>query len=214
MPAPSELAPKTGHMFTGIIEATGLIRQVNAQGGNITFEVSSPLSAGFKPDQSVAHDGVCLTVESVSGDTHRVTAIRETLEKTALGAWTAGRIVNLERAMVMGARLDGHLVQGHVDARGSCLSVEDADGSWRYRFRFPEPFAPLMIEKGSICVNGISLTAFDVTEDAFSVAIIPFTYEHTNISSLRPGDAVNLEFDMIGKYVARFNTLFPGGRPA
>jgi riboflavin synthase len=205
---------KTGHMFTGIIEATGLIHTVTAHGGNLTFEVSSPLSAGFKPDQSVAHDGVCLTVESVSGGTHRVTAIRETLEKTALGAWTAGRNINLERAMVMGARLDGHLVQGHVDARGRCLSVEDADGSWRYRFSFPEAFAPLMIEKGSICMNGISLTAFDVTTDAFSVAIIPYTYEHTNINSLQPGDDVNLEFDMIGKYVARFNSLSHGGRPA
>ena len=196
-------------MFTGIIEATGLIRQVAAHGANLTFEVTSPLSSGFKPDQSVAHDGVCLTVEAVSDQTHRVTAIRETLEKTVLGDWKTGRKVNLERAMVMGARLDGHLVQGHVDARGCCLSVEDADGSWRYRFSFPESFAPLMIEKGSICVNGISLTAFEVTDNAFSVAIIPYTYEHTNISDLRPGDAVNLEFDMIGKYVARFNSLRP-----
>ncbi len=192
-------------MFTGIIEATGHIHRVTAHGGNLTFEVHSPLSSGFKPDQSVAHDGVCLTVESVTGDTHTVTAIRETLEKTALGDWTTGKTINLERAMVMGARLDGHLVQGHVDTRGRCLSVEDADGSWRYRFAFPPGFAMLMIEKGSICVNGISLTAFEVTEDAFSVAIIPYTYEHTNIRDLRPGDAVNLEFDMIGKYVARFH---------
>jgi riboflavin synthase len=201
-------------MFTGIVEATGLIRQVTARGGNITFEVTSPLSAGFRPDQSVAHDGVCLTVESVEDHTHRVTAIRETLDKTALGEWTTGKKVNIERAMVLGARLDGHLVQGHVDARGRCLSVEDADGSWRYRFSFPANFSSLMIEKGSICVNGISLTAFDVTVDAFSVAIIPYTYEHTNIRDLRPGDALNLEFDMIGKYVARFNTLRSGGMSA
>jgi riboflavin synthase len=201
-------------MFTGIVEATGLIRQVTARGGNITFEVTSPLSAGFRPDQSVAHDGVCLTVESVEDHTHRVTAIRETLDKTALGEWTTGKKVNIERAMVLGARLDGHLVQGHVDARGRCLSVEDADGSWRYRFSFPANFSSLMIEKGSICVNGISLTAFDVTVDAFSVAIIPYTYEHTNIRDLRPGDALNLEFDMIGKYVARFNTLRSGGTSA
>jgi riboflavin synthase len=200
-----DLALKYFHMFTGIVEATGLIRQVTVKGGNITFEVSSPLSAGFKPDQSVSHDGVCLTVEAVKGDVHQVTAIRETLDKTVLGDWTTGRKVNLERAMIMGARLDGHLVQGHVDARGRCLSVEDADGSWRYRFAFPKSFSMLMIEKGSICINGISLTAFDVTDDAFSVAIIPYTYEHTNISSLRPGDAVNLEFDMIGKYVARYH---------
>jgi riboflavin synthase len=209
----NDLAFKIKNMFTGIIEATGLIRQVMAHGANLTFEVSSPLSSGFKPDQSVAHDGVCLTVEAVSDQTHRVTAIRETLEKTVLGDWTTGRKVNLERAMVMGARLDGHLVQGHVDARGRCLSVEDADGSWRYRFSFPDSFAPLMIEKGSICVNGISLTAFDVTDNAFSVAIIPYTYEQTNISGLRPGDAVNLEFDMIGKYVARFNSLRSGSTP-
>ena len=201
----SDLAVKSFHMFTGIVEATGLIRQVQTKGRNITFEVSSPLSAGFKPDQSVSHDGVCLTVEAVNEDSHQVTAIRETLDKTVLGDWTTGRKVNLERAMVMGARLDGHLVQGHVDARGRCLSVEDADGSWRYRFAFPDRFATLMIEKGSICVNGISLTAFDVTDDAFSVAIIPYTYDHTNISNIRPGDAVNLEFDMIGKYVARYN---------
>lgn len=201
-------------MFTGIVEATGLIRQVTARGGNITFDVTSPLSAGFRPDQSVAHDGVCLTVESVEDHTHRVTAIRETLDKTALGEWTTGKKVNIERAMVLGARLDGHLVQGHVDARGRCLSVEDADGSWRYRFSFPANFSSLMIEKGSICVNGISLTAFDVTVDAFSVAIIPYTYEHTNIRDLRPGDALNLEFDMIGKYVARFNTLRSGGTSA
>jgi riboflavin synthase len=192
-------------MFTGIIEATGHIHRVTAHGGNLTFEVQSSLSSGFKSDQSVAHDGVCLTVEKVSGDTHTVTAIRETLEKTALSDWTTGKTVNLERAMVMGARLDGHLVQGHVDTRGRCLSVEETDGSWRYRFAFPPSFAMLMIEKGSICVNGISLTAFEVTEDAFSVAIIPYTYEHTNIRDLRPGDAVNLEFDMIGKYVARFH---------
>lgn len=201
-------------MFTGIVEATGLIRQVTTRGGNITFDVTSPLSAGFRPDQSVAHDGVCLTVESVEDQTHRVTAIRETLDKTALGEWTTGKKVNIERAMVLGARLDGHLVQGHVDARGRCLSVEDADGSWRYRFSFPANFSSLMIEKGSICVNGISLTAFDVTVDAFSVAIIPYTYEHTNIRDLRPGDALNLEFDMIGKYVARFNTLRSGGTSA
>jgi len=209
-----ELASKLTPMFTGIVEATGLIRQVTVNGGNITFEVTSPLSSGFKPDQSVAHDGVCLTVEAVSGDAHRVTAIRETLDKTALGEWKTGRKVNIERAMVLGARLDGHLVQGHVDARGRCLSVEDTNGSWRYRFSFPENFSTLMIEKGSICVNGISLTAFDVTVDAFSVAIIPYTYEHTNISALQPGDAVNLEFDMIGKYVARYNALASGVRTA
>ena len=205
MIAARDIAAKYRQMFTGIIEATGLIRQINVRGGNITFEVSSPLSSGFKPDQSVSHDGVCLTVEAVTEDAHQVTAIRETLEKTALGDWITGRKVNLERAMVMGARLDGHLVQGHVDGCGRCLDIADTDGSWRYRFAFPDRFADLMIEKGSICVNGISLTAFDVTDDAFSVAIIPYTYEHTNISALRPGDAVNLEFDMIGKYVARYN---------
>jgi riboflavin synthase len=194
-------------MFTGIVESTGLLNSVEPEGSNLRFRISSPLSNGLKPDQSVAHDGVCLTVEAVDGDTHTVTAIRETLDKTALADWKPGRTVNLERAMVLGDRLDGHLVQGHVDGKGVCEDVSREAGSWLYRFRFQESFAHLVIEKGSICINGISLTAFGVTGNGFSVAVIPYTYGHTNICNLKAGDIVNLEFDMLGKYLARFREL-------
>jgi riboflavin synthase len=194
-------------MFTGIIESTGLLQSIEPSGTNLRFRISSPISPGLRPDQSVAHDGVCLTVEEVDGDTHVVSAVRETLEKTCLSEWTIGRRINLERAMVLGDRLDGHLVQGHVDARGVCEGVSPESGSWLYRFGFPEPFAHLVIEKGSVCVNGISLTAFGVTRNGFSVAVIPYTYEHTNLGDLRSGDGVNLEFDMLGKYLARFREL-------
>ena len=194
-------------MFTGIVESIGKVQAVETYGSNLRFRITSPISRELKTDQSVAHDGVCLTVESVAGEAHMVTAVRETLEKTALGAWEPGRMVNLERAMVLGARLDGHLVQGHVDGKGVCESVREETGSWLYRFRFPESFAHLVIEKGSVCVNGISLTAFDVTRDGFSVAVIPYTHGHTNIGRLRSGDTVNLEFDMLGKYLARFREL-------
>ena len=198
-------------MFTGIVESTGLVEKVEAAGSNLRFLISSPLSDGLKPDQSVAHDGVCLTVETVEGGTHMVTAVRETLEKTVLSDWKPGRRINLERAMVLGARLDGHLVQGHVDGKGVCTGVTQEAGSWLFRFGFHESFAALVIEKGSICVNGISLTAFDVTVDGFSVAVIPYTYEHTNIGEVVAGDRVNLEFDMLGKYMARFRELAGSG---
>lgn len=194
-------------MFTGIVESIGMVQAVEADGSNIRFRISSPISPELQTDQSVAHDGVCLTVESVAGDGHTVTAVRETLEKTTLEAWEPGRIVNLERAMVLGARLDGHLVQGHVDGKGLCASVREESGSWLYRFTFSESFSHLVIEKGSVCVNGISLTAFGVTRDGFSVAVIPYTHGHTNIGGLHSGDPVNLEFDMLGKYLARFREL-------
>jgi riboflavin synthase len=194
-------------MFTGIIESTGSLQSIEPSGTNLRFRISALMSSGLKPDQSVAHDGVCLTVEEVDGDTHVVSAVRETLEKTCLSEWRIGRRINLERAMVLGDRLDGHLVQGHVDARGVCEGVSPESGSWLYRFGFPEPFAHLVIEKGSVCVNGISLTAFGVTRNGFSVAVIPYTYEHTNLGDLRSGDGVNLEFDMLGKYLARFREL-------
>jgi len=190
-------------MFTGIIETTGLVKKISSQGTNLSFWISSGLSVELKVDQSLAHDGVCLTVEAIEGDMHRVTAVQETLQKTALGNWQSGRLVNLERAMVLGGRLDGHLVQGHVDATGTCISAENKDGSWLYRFSFPVAFAALVIEKGSICVNGISLTAFNVSKDAFSIAVIPYTYEHTNIREVVAGSVVNLEFDMLGKYILR-----------
>lgn len=190
-------------MFTGIIESLGKIHSVSISGSNKTFWVSSPLSSGFKVDQSVSHSGVCLTVEEVEGDLHRVTAIQETLEKTNLNTWKEGTLVNLERCLRQGDRLDGHIVQGHVDTTGICTGAQDLHGSWEYRISFPPSFAALVIEKGSISLNGISLTIFDVAIDAFSVAIIPYTFTHTTMQTLRPGDPVNLEFDMIGKYVQR-----------
>jgi riboflavin synthase len=194
-------------MFTGIIESLGRIHQISALGTNKTFWINSSLSSGFKVDQSVSHSGVCLTVEEVDGDLHRVTAIQETLDKTSMNTWKEGAPVNLERCMELGGRLDGHIVQGHVDTTGTCVGYTERQGSWEYRIRFSEDFAALIIEKGSISLNGISLTIFDVSRDAFTVAIIPYTYEHTTMRSLRPGDAVNLEFDMIGKYVVRSKAL-------
>lgn len=190
-------------MFTGIIETMGVVQEVITAGGNRSFWIESPVSGELKIDQSVAHNGVCLTVDALQAGMHRVTAIDETLQKTHLGSWERGTKINLERCLAMGGRLDGHMVQGHVDTVGTCLNVEDKDGSWLFRFGFPEKFAPLMIEKGSICLNGISLTAFEVGRNEFSVAIIPYTWEHTNMHALRPGDTVNLEFDMVGKYIQR-----------
>jgi riboflavin synthase len=194
-------------MFTGIIETTGILEKRVIIGSNISFWISSTLANVLKVDQSLAHDGVCLTVEQIEGNLHKVTAIDETLQKTCLGAWDTGRTINLERAMVLGGRLDGHLVQGHVDAKGTCISVENKEGSWIYRISFPSQFGVLIIEKGSICINGISLTAFEVSKDAFSVAIIPYTYEHTNMPEVLPGSIVNLEFDMLGKYIVRKQEL-------
>jgi riboflavin synthase len=181
----------------------GEVKEVIASGGNRSFWMESPLSNELKIDQSVAHNGVCLTVDALRPGMHRVTAIDETLQKTHLGTWQNGTKVNLERCLAMGGRLDGHMVQGHVDTTGTCLSVEDKDGSWLFSFSFPEKFAALMIEKGSICLNGISLTAFEVGRNSFSVAIIPYTWEHTNMHTIQPGNQVNLEFDMVGKYIQR-----------
>ena len=190
-------------MFTGIIEALGVVKEVVSNGSNRSFLIQSPLSASLKVDQSVSHSGVCLTVEAIEGDSHRVTAIDETIQKTNLATWEVGTIVNLERCLVLNARLDGHFVQGHVDSIGTCLRRVDKDGSWEFDIGFPDQFAELLIEKGSICVNGVSLTAFNVTKDQFTIAIIPYTYEHTNISQVKEGTLVNLEFDMIGKYITR-----------
>lgn len=190
-------------MFTGIIETVGTVESVTRDGSGAIFWISSSLSDSFKPDQSVSHNGACLTVEQVRSGQHRVTAISETLDKTDLGAWQTGDLVNLERCLTLNGRLDGHLVQGHVDTTATCLSVTDRLGSWEYSFQFPARFATLIIEKGSICLNGISLTAFNVTETTFSVAIIPYTYEHTNIHRLKVNGTVNLEFDLIGKYIQR-----------
>ncbi len=190
-------------MFTGIIESIGTITATTTSGTNTTFHISSPISAELKTDQSVSHNGVCLTVESVSGNTHTVTAIAETLAKTNLGNWAPGDLVNLERCLQMNGRLDGHIVQGHVDATATCISRTDQQGSWEFRFSFPASFAPLVIEKGSIALNGISLTVFNVEDAAFSVAIIPYTFAHTNMQHLLPGHTVNIEFDIVGKYIQR-----------
>ena len=194
-------------MFTGIIETTGRIDNIISNGTNKTYWIASPLSKELKTDQSVSHNGVCLTVEEVQGDRHRVTAIAETLQKSNLGEWQTGDLVNIERCLPMNGRLDGHIVQGHVDATGTCIDRRELDGSWEYRFRFPDRFASLVIEKGSISLNGISLTIFNVTRNEFSVAVIPYTFEHTNIQQVNTGTAVNLEFDMIGKYVNRLQEL-------
>ena len=194
-------------MFTGIIENTGAINEILTTGTNKSFWVSSPLAGDLKIDQSLSHNGVCLTIEEIKDGMHRVTAIEETRIKTNLGSWQKDDIINLERCMQMNGRLDGHIVQGHVDCTAECIEVIEKAGSWEYRLAFPEKFAALVIEKGSVCVNGISLTAFNVTNNSFSVAIIPYTFEHTNMSSLKKGALVNIEWDMIGKYVNRINSL-------
>lgn len=194
-------------MFTGIIEVMGSVVKIDGQGTNRTFWISSSVSDQLKVDQSLSHNGVCLTVEEISDGSHRVTAVQETLDKSNLGLWKPSQHINLERCLPFNGRLDGHVVQGHVDATGTLLEKNDLIGSWQFSFSFPEQFASLIIEKGSICLNGISLTAFNVARDTFSVAIIPYTYHHTNMQQLFPGDTVNLEFDMIGKYVTRFMQL-------
>ncbi len=194
-------------MFTGIIEALGTIKNVSADRTNKTFWLNSNISSQLKIDESISHNGVCLTIEDIKEGVHQVTAIRETLEKTNLQNWKEGDIINLERSMQINGRIDGHIVQGHVDGTGNCISKKDVSGSFEYVFSFNEEKAALIIEKGSICVNGVSLTAFNVTSNSFTVAIIPYTFEHTNFKNIREGDMVNLEFDMLGKYVARMIQL-------
>jgi riboflavin synthase len=194
-------------MFTGIIEQLGTIHSITKSDDNITFGIDSTMAVHLKIDQSVAHNGVCLTVVAIRDNVHFVTAIWETLQKTALGNWQVNHTINLERAMMANARLDGHFVQGHVDATGVCTQALDQNGSWLYTISYPEKFAALIIEKGSICLNGISLTCFDVTMDTFSVAIIPYTFEHTNMHALAVGDTVNIEFDILGKYILRMKEV-------
>ncbi len=190
-------------MFTGIIESLGRVNAIESKGTNKTFWIASPISHELKVDQSISHNGVCLTVEEQKDDLHRVTAIEETLEKSSLGQWQPGDLVNLERCMIMNGRLDGHIVQGHVDTTATCLDRKDLNGSWEFRFEFPRKFSHLVIEKGSICLNGISLTIFNVKKTKFDIAVIPYTFEHTNIQSVNAGSQVNIEFDLIGKYVSR-----------
>lgn len=190
-------------MFTGIIEDLGQITQITQERENVHFTVKSSLTPDLKIDQSVAHNGVCLTVVEKEENTYRVTAIAETLQKTNLGTLKVGDLVNLERAMILGARLDGHIVQGHVDQTATCTNITDASGSWSYSFSYDPGLGNVTIEKGSITINGVSLTVVDSFEGGFSVAIIPYTYEHTGFKNFEIGTSVNLEFDVIGKYVKR-----------
>lgn len=190
-------------MFTGIIETTGLVAKKECVGTNISFWISSSLSSELKIDQSLSHNGVCLTVEEIKDDLHKVTAIAETMEKTTLGIWQIGTLINLERCMQMNGRLDGHIVQGHIDTVAECIALTEKDGSWEYAFTTDKKFATLIIEKGSITLNGISLTIFNISETNFSVAVIPYTFTHTTMRQLKLHDKVNIEFDIIGKYVNR-----------
>ena len=194
-------------MFTGIVESVGRIEDVEINGTNRSFWVTSDISSQFAIDQSVTHDGICLTVESIKANSHKITAISETLSKTNLEQRKAGDFVNLERSLMLNSRLDGHMVQGHVDTTATCILLNDLQGSWEFTFRFQTKFAPLLIEKGSVCVNGVSLTAFNVGEDHFTVAIIPYTYEHTNFAGIVKNSIVNIEFDLIGKYIVRLAEL-------
>lgn len=190
-------------MFTGIIEELGEIVELKHELENLHITVKSGISKELKIDQSLAHNGVCLTVVSLGEGTHTITAIKETIDKSSIGELKLGDKVNLERAMKLGARLDGHIVQGHVDQIAHCTALSEADGSWVYTFAYDNTYNNLTIEKGSITVNGVSLTVVDSREGSFSVAIIPYTHEHTNFHQIKINDTVNLEFDVIGKYVAR-----------
>ncbi len=192
-------------MFTGIIETLGIIKDLRKADENIHITVNSSITNELKIDQSVAHNGVCLTVVAIENDTYTVTAIQETIRKTNVGDWQLNDIVNLERAMKLGDRLDGHIVQGHVDQIGVCKSIEETDGSWRFTFEYDSSLNNITIEKGSITVNGVSLTVVDSKINEFSVAIIPYTYEHTNFKNFKIGSKINLEFDVIGKYVAKLH---------
>ncbi len=191
-------------MFTGIIRSLGKVKGIEKEGTNLHFTIGTELSKELNIDESVSHNGTCLTVVSKTDTEYVVTAIQETLEKTNLSDLKVGDTVNLERAMVSGARLDGHIVQGHVDLTGTCTSVEEKDGSWHFSFEYPPNEDLVLVDKGSICLNGVSLTVVDPTMHQFSVAIIPYTYEHTTFKHLKPGHRVNLEFDVLGKYIAKY----------
>ena len=195
-------------MFTGIIEAEGKVENIEIEGSNINFTFSSSISHELKIDQSVSHNGVCLTVTHQNNAQYKVTAIEETMIRTNLWKFKIGDAINLERAMVQHGRLDGHIVQGHVDDTATCIEVSEVEGSWYFSFRFNKKNAHLLVDKGSVCINGVSLTLVNPTEDTFSVAIIPYTFEHTNFRNLKTGDVVNLEFDILGKYIARYAELY------
>jgi riboflavin synthase len=203
-------------MFTGIIESLATITKIEHEGTNVHFTIASSISKDLKIDQSLSHNGVCLTVTAQDADCHTVTAIEETLLKTNLGTWQIGNKVNLERAMVAGARLDGHIVQGHVDITGICINREDRNGSWLYTFQYKltspretgMPTQYIVVDKGSVCVNGVSLTVVSPVDDTFSVAIIPYTFDNTIFQDIEIGSIVNLEFDIIGKYMARYFEVY------
>jgi riboflavin synthase len=194
-------------MFTGIIETLGVIKEISKEGENVHVTISSSITNELKIDQSVAHNGVCLTVVTIDNENYTVTAILETLLKTNLGEWKVGDSVNLERAMKLGDRLDGHIVQGHVDQVGVCKEVKEVSGSWYYTFEYEKNLHNITIEKGSITINGVSLTVVNSKINEFSVAIIPYTYEHTNFKNFNIGTKINLEFDVIGKYVAKLKSI-------
>ncbi|MFN0034733.1 MAG: riboflavin synthase [Saprospiraceae bacterium] len=190
-------------MFTGIIESLGKVRAVETDRSNVHFSIESPISAELKIDQSLSHNGACLTVIEVGAGWHRVTAVEETLRRTNLGDWKPGTLVNLERCLPMGGRLDGHIVQGHVDDVTECAEVLEMGGSWQFTFRYLPEQGGLLVDKGSVCLNGVSLTVVSPRDGLFSVAIIPYTWEHTNFKNIAPGDRANIEFDILGKYIAR-----------
>ena len=194
-------------MFTGIVESLGKITNINLEEGNVDFTIESSISKELKIDQSVSHNGVCLTVVDVKNDTHTVTAVKETLDKSSLKNFNEGDSMNLERAMKLGERLDGHMVQGHVDGVAKCIEVNLNEGSWIYMFEFDKNWQSLLIEKGSVCINGVSLTVFDINDNTFKTTIIPYTFENTSFKEIKPGDLVNIEFDMVGKYLSRFYQL-------
>ena len=194
-------------MFTGIIETLGTVKQITKEGDNLHITISASITPELKIDQSVAHNGICLTVVSINEDHYTVTAIKETIEKTNIGDWKENDVINLERAMKLGDRLDGHIVQGHVDQTGICKEIKEANGSWYFTFTYDPSLHNITIEKGSITINGTSLTVVNSKLNEFSVAIIPYTYEHTNFKTFEKGTIVNLEFDVIGKYVKRIQEL-------
>lgn len=194
-------------MFTGIIETLGTVQNIQKENDNLHITLSSSITKELKIDQSVSHNGICLTVVNIKDDSYTVTAIKETIDKTNLGDWKVGEVVNLERAMKLGDRLDGHIVQGHVDQTGICKKIEDANGSIYFTFEYDKTQNNITIEKGSITVNGVSLTVVNSKENEFSVAIIPYTLEHTNFKNFAVGTKINLEFDVVGKYVARLHSL-------
>jgi riboflavin synthase len=191
-------------MFSGIIESFGIVKMIEEEGQNFHFTIQSDIALESYIDQSIAHNGVCLTVIAIQNDTYKVTAINETLKKTNLGTWKVGDLVNLERAVKADARMDGHFVQGHVDTSTKCIEVENHDGSWVFKFHTPSDWNKHIVPKGSICINGVSLTLVEANDEFFSVAIIPYTYDHTNFKKIKSGDTVNIEFDILGKYIINY----------